>query len=122
MAQIVFHADLPRGVLRAHVAYRAEDRTLGPPRAVVTTQAPSDSRYRVRVAPVQRVGVVEPEHGLHGRLGRLRPLQDLLAPEHPEVVVEAALPHELSLRGIPERVVGPRPFESRGSVPMGTGI
>jgi len=34
-----------------------------------------------------------------------RPLEDLLPPEHAQVVVDAALAHQLHLGGVPQRIV-----------------
>ncbi len=43
LAQIFLDTQFLAGVLGAHVAHRAEDRTLGPPRAIIAAEAPEDS-------------------------------------------------------------------------------
>src|SRR5574338_220217 len=78
---------------RAHVPHRPEHR---PPieRPVELPEDPEDPPVASRVPPIERVLVVQvlqhPE-----RVGCVRgPRQDALPPEHPDVVVELAIPHQ----------------------------
>ena len=119
---VVLHADLPGRVVARHVAHLPEDLPLRTPGPVVAAQDPHDPAPGVRVAPVQAVLVVELHHDPVGLLGALGPVEDLLAPEHPQVVVDDALAAELVLGGVPERVVGLRALELLEGVDAGAGI
>ena len=61
--------------------------------------------YEFGIAAVERVAVVELDHHVERLARRRGPLEDLLAPQHAQVVVDAALAHELALRGVPQLVV-----------------
>src|SRR5581483_11389641 len=102
---VVLHADFASGVLGAHVSDLAEDGPHGPPRAIVAAENPEDAAVGVRIPAVQGVLVVQLDHDLERLLGRRRPFEDLLSPDHSEIVVDAALADQLSLGGVPERIV-----------------
>jgi hypothetical protein len=86
----------------------AQDRPPRRPRPVVAAEHPEDAGVRAGVAAVEGVAVVElDEHGQR-LVGIARPPEDLLAPQHAQVVVHAALADELALRRVPQRVVGAR--------------
>jgi len=66
---------------------------------------------RRQIAPVEAVLVIQMDHDFRRFLRRARPLQDFLAPQHPQVVVNDPLAHQLHLRGIPQRIMSLRVFQ-----------
>ena len=81
------------------------------PRTVVFAETPEDACIRVRVAPVERVLVVQVLQQLERLLISRAPLDDLLAPEHPRVIVYLAGAQQFSLRRVPQRVISLRGFD-----------
>ena len=94
----------------------------GRPGAVVAAEYPEDAAVGVGIAAVEGVFVVEMNHDASGFLRRFGPFEDFFAPEHAEVVVDAAFAEELGLRGVPEGIVGLGAFELLERVEMGTFI
>ena len=95
---VTFDFQLAGRVLTGHVPNLAEDRPLRPPRAVVPAEAPEDAGVGVWVSPIEGEFVVELHHGVEGLARRGRPFEDLLAPEHSEIVVDGAFSAQLPLR------------------------
>src|SRR5919107_141084 len=96
---------LPFQTSRRHVADLAKDFPLLPT-PVVLAEDPGDVGVGVRVPAVQEILVVEVERRRIGLAGRGAPLQDLLSPVHPHVVVHVAGMDHLSHRRVPILVVG----------------
>src|SRR3954463_11379365 len=87
-AQVRDQVALLLRVREAHRAHRAEYGAPGTG-TVVQAQAPEEVRLRHRVAPVERVLVVEPGDAAQRLGGVAAPEQQRLAPEHPEPAVDA---------------------------------
>src|SRR5215212_11201567 len=88
-----------------HVANLAEDSPLLPA-PVVLAEGPRDVCVGVGIPAIHEVLVVEVERRLVGLLWGLAPLQDLLPPIHPHVVVHVARVTHLVHRRVPVLVVG----------------
>jgi hypothetical protein len=74
----------------------------------VAPEDPENPGVGVGVATIESVSVVELDHHLEGLSRFGSPLEDLLSPQHPQIVVDGALAQELCLGSIPQRVVGRR--------------
>ena len=74
-------------------------------------KAPGDVRIGIRIASAQEIAIVERECGLERRLGIRRPLQYLLPPIHPHVIVHVACESHLLHCRVPVRIVGLGPLK-----------
>jgi hypothetical protein len=117
--QIFAKADLSRGIFGTHVSDFSEDGSLGSPGPIISTQDPKDAAIGVGVPAVQGVSVVELHHDLQGPLGGLGPFQDLLSPQHPEVIVQSSVSGQFPLGRIPEGVMGAGILEVVQCIPKG---
>ena len=104
--QIGFELQFSAGVLGAHVADLAENRSGGTPGPVIAAQYPENSGVSIGIAAIQGIGIVQANHGLQRLLGAGRPFQDLFSPKHPQIIVHPAFTNQLNLRGIPQGVMG----------------
>ena len=82
----------------------AQHLALGP-RPVEQAEAPQNPGVGVGIAAVERVLVVEVYERRIRLLRRARPLDHLLAPQHPQVVVDGARGAQLLLGGVPQRIM-----------------
>jgi len=73
---------------------------------VLPADAPSDACVAIGVAPIEFITVVEAHSDLAGFRGRRRPLQNLVTPIRPQVIVHPAAVDHLSLGRAPQRVMG----------------
>ena len=94
------------GCCRCSCSGRCRKPAAPGPGAVVAAEAPEDAAVGVGVPAVQGVAVVEVDQDRQRVRGRGGPLEDLLAPQHPQVVVDAPLRRELRLGGVPQLVLG----------------
>ena len=82
-------------------------RADGPPdgprgeRPVELPEAPLDARVAVRIVAVERVLVVQLDHRRERLARRRAPFENLLAPQHAQVIVDAAFGGQLPLCGVP---------------------
>src|SRR5215203_5937926 len=91
---------LPFQTSRRHVADLAKNFPLLPA-PVVLAEDPGDVGVGVRIPAFQEILVVEVERRRIGLARRGAPLQDLLSPVHPHVVVHVASMYHLSHRRVP---------------------
>src|ERR1700690_3347274 len=103
---IISYLNFACRIFGAHIADRAEYGPFWPPGMVVAAEAPENPVIGVRIAAVKGVPIIQLDHDFERLLRRARPLQNLLPPEHAQVVVNAPLANQLALRRIPERIVG----------------
>ena len=98
-----------------HEANHAEDVALSP-RTIMEAKTPQDTGVSIGVATVERVFVMEIDHGLEGVLAGGRPFDDFLSPIHTVVAVHFSAEEEFFLGGIPDVVVGFGGFELVASI------
>ena len=103
--QVTLDRHLAGRIIARHEANLSKDWSFGAPSAIVSPEHPEDPAVRVGIATIQGVLVVQFDHDLQGISGRLRPFQNLLTPQHPQVVVDLSRSDELHLGGIPQFVV-----------------
>ena len=98
---IVLYFHLSRRIFGTHVADLAEYGSLRSPGPVMPSQNPEDTAVRVGITAVEGVLIVKLDHDFKGMSRGWCPLEDLFAPEHPEIVVYSPLSQELYLGGVP---------------------
>jgi hypothetical protein len=108
---MVFYREFVCSVFRAHVPDKAENGALGTPGMVITAKHPKDSAVGIGIAAVEAELVVELNHDGDSVPRRSGPFEELLSPEHAQVVVDSAFADELDLGGIPKGVVDLGGFE-----------
>src|SRR5271157_6586423 len=87
--------------LVAHEPHGAEDRPLGPWAVVLAAYRPGNSGVAVGVAAVHLIAIVQIDCDPKCRLGVDRPLQDLLGPVHPKIIMHTAGNDHLHLCRVP---------------------
>src|SRR3954468_16551960 len=87
--QIVLQLELASGALGGHRTDDAKDRPFRPG-PIVKTEHPTVARIGNGIASVERISVHQLLHHGKSALRSVRPLENLLAPEHPHVAVKPA--------------------------------
>src|SRR6185436_4145509 len=88
-----------------HVPDLSEDGPLEPWAVKLAGNRPRDSSVTIRIAPIEFVIIVESHRNLERLSGRTGPLEYLLPPIHPHVVVHPPLFDHLNLGGVPQCIV-----------------
>ena len=102
MSRVLVHIDAFRLIVRGATPHRAEHRVRRCERPVELAQAPEQATVRRRVAPVERVAVIEVDGHREG-LRRIACVSgECLAPRHPHVVVDLAMSQQRMLHRVPE--------------------
>ena len=77
----------------------------GSPKAIRTAKHPENTTVGIGIAASESTFIVYMDHEAGSIFRRARPLQDFLAPEHAQVIVDAAFTEDLRLGRIPEGIM-----------------
>mmetsp|Transcript_35783 Transcript_35783/g.93624 ORF Transcript_35783/g.93624 Transcript_35783/m.93624 type:complete len:316 (+) Transcript_35783:82-1029(+) len=101
-----FDVELALTAVVIHVPHLAKDGALFPPHVMNATDGPHAPNVPVGVVAVERKFVIEINSISKRRSWVSSPLENLLCPVHPHEAVHLALGGHLTLRSVPEWIVG----------------